>query len=406
MVTKEAENQIVTKNPKNPRIGSGEKEATQVKHKKLESSGLTEKEKALIPIDVVHDDSIPRELEKKVTLEKDVAGKKQIADCGKGNGCQNWFDILAEDSADDEELNILADQLVVVMPDQQVAAVAATSPTIASSSLVVNGSKLLLFATVHHSTVVDCRRETGRATEGHEIPQLSQSPSNLQRNPIDAPVSAQIFPIFSNAEQRLPSPSDKSITVLNSYFHSLDVENLESKSMQPYSTPSNPEHVSSPNNSSSSAPQIDPEAKLKSNSTHSNNEDSFSTLNPAAPEFSYSPRPQEPLLEVLLLISDPIVAEKPNQFLSKDDMEFVKNTEPINKIYLIEDIQSEGGLNHASNDFDEDDFDMEYALEQESLYSEISTPTYHKHSKKAKSKKRVQVRRFALLNKNSALHKD
>ncbi|CAI9095458.1 OLC1v1031412C2 [Oldenlandia corymbosa var. corymbosa] len=180
MVTKEAENRIVTKNPKNPRIGSGEKEATQVKHKKLESSGLTEKEKALIPIDAVHDDSIPRELEKEVSLEKDVARRKQIADCVKGNGCQNRFDILAEDSSDDEELNILADQPVVVIPDEQVAAVAATSPTIAASSSVVNGSKLSLFATVHHSSVVDYRWETSPATEGHEIPQLSQPPSNPQ----------------------------------------------------------------------------------------------------------------------------------------------------------------------------------------------------------------------------------
>ncbi|CAI9115215.1 OLC1v1016057C1 [Oldenlandia corymbosa var. corymbosa] len=114
-------------------------------------------------------------------------------------------------------------------------------------------------------------------------------------------------------------------------------------------------------------------------------------LNPEASEFTISP---QPLLQVLL----PITAAK--SYLSKDDTEIGKNTETFIPNYSIEKINSEGGLNHASED---DDFDMEYAKKQESFYSEISAPTYHNRSKKAKAKKTVQVRRSARLNKDSTL---
>ncbi|CAI9102449.1 OLC1v1000724C1 [Oldenlandia corymbosa var. corymbosa] len=47
-------------------------------------------------------------------------------------------------------------------------------------------------------------------------------------------------------------------------------------------------------------------------------------------------------------------------------------------------------LNHASNGYDDDDLDMEYAMEEESFYSDVSAPTYHNHSKNAKAKAKVQ----------------
>ncbi|CAI9105604.1 OLC1v1004566C1 [Oldenlandia corymbosa var. corymbosa] len=145
------------------------------------------------------------------------------------------------------------------------------------------------------------------------------------------------------------------------------------------------------------------EDEAKSNSPQSSNKEGISStkissnqkLNLEAPEFNISHQP--PLLEVLL----PITA--PKTYFSKDDTEIGKNTETFNSSYLIEEINSEGGLNHASNGSDDGDFDMEYAMEQESFCSEVSAPIYHNHSKKVRAKKKVQVRWSARLNRNSFL---
>ncbi|CAI9115055.1 OLC1v1015889C1 [Oldenlandia corymbosa var. corymbosa] len=190
-------------------------------------------------------------------------------------------------------------------------------------------------------------------------------------DPVTSAPSAQtpVDPGGLNLNEDKIAPTDQEITASKE-------EGLHSKSLQQFSSNNedsfskNKEGISSPNNSSKNFSQ---------------------KLNHEAPEFTITYQPQFPLLEVLLPITTP------KTYFSKVDMETGKNTEISNSNYLIKDINSEGRINHASDD---DDFDMEYAIEQESFYSEISAPTYHNHSKKAKSKKKVQVRQSTRLNKN------
>ncbi|CAI9100117.1 OLC1v1037047C1 [Oldenlandia corymbosa var. corymbosa] len=83
---------------------------------------------------------------------------------------------------------------------------------------------------------------------------------------------------------------------------------------------------------------------------------------PEATGFSFSPRPQVPPLQVLLPLSDSNIGKNQHQFLPKDDTEAGKNSGPNNPSYLIDEIHSEGGINHDSNGSDDDDFDIEYAM--------------------------------------------
>ncbi|CAI9099379.1 OLC1v1036191C1 [Oldenlandia corymbosa var. corymbosa] len=55
-----------------------------------------------------------------------------------------------------------------------------------------------------------------------------------------------------------------------------------------------------------------------------------------------------------------------------------------NPSFSIEEINSEGEPNHAFNGSEDDDFDMEFAMEQESFYSEVSALPHHNHKKKAR----------------------
>ncbi|CAI9108372.1 OLC1v1007945C1 [Oldenlandia corymbosa var. corymbosa] len=146
--------------------------------------------------------------------------------------------------------------------------------------------------------------------------------------------------------------------------------------------------------SNSLSGQYLPSNKEVISSTNSSNNSSSQKLNPAAQEFTISHQPQIPLLKDLL----PITA--PKMYLSKDDTEIRKTTETFIPNYSIEEINSEGRLNHASNGSDDNDIDMEYAMEEEPFYSEISTTTFHNHLKKVRAKKKVQVRRYAILNKD------
>ncbi|CAI9095253.1 OLC1v1031151C1 [Oldenlandia corymbosa var. corymbosa] len=153
----------------------------------------------------------------------------------------------------------------------------------------------------------------------------------------------------------------------------------------------------------SKSPQFSPSDNEVIFPKNSSNNGSVKKLNPAAPKFSCPPSQQIPVLQVLLPISGPISDRNNKQFFSKDDTEVEKHIVSFNPSYSIEEIHSEGGQNHASNGSDDEDFDMKYAMEQEFFYSEVSTPTYHNRSKKAKAKKKVQVRRSARLDKDSTL---
>ncbi|CAI9101794.1 OLC1v1039208C1 [Oldenlandia corymbosa var. corymbosa] len=140
------------------------------------------------------------------------------------------------------------------------------------------------------------------------------------------------------------------------------------------------EHISLLNKetskSNSPSQQISPSSLEKEDSSpniSSNN--SSQRLNPEVLEFTIS------ILEL-------IMAQK--TYLSKDDMEIGNNTKLFNPSYSIEEINSESGLNHVSNGSEDEDFDMEYAMAQESFYSEISAPTYHNRLKKPKLKQNFE----------------
>ncbi|CAI9114899.1 OLC1v1015716C1 [Oldenlandia corymbosa var. corymbosa] len=79
-----------------------------------------------------------------------------------------------------------------------------------------------------------------------------------------------------------------------------------------------------------------------------------------------------------------------NQYASQEDTNDMENQSS-------DSIVATSGLNDASNGSDDDDFDMEYAMEQESFYSKVSAPIYHNHSKKAKAKKKVSHGSMPLL---------
>ncbi|CAI9095275.1 OLC1v1031176C1 [Oldenlandia corymbosa var. corymbosa] len=193
-------------------------------------------------------------------------------------------------------------------------------------------------------------------TAAQEIPKITQNPPSPQ---LMLPPSA--------IDAQLPSPgqvpSQNSKTDL-SQSKDENSENQIGKNIREIS----PSVTQSPSSSNA--------GKSPQNSSISNG---TQKLNSDAAEFSYIPQPQAPILEVLLPITDPKL------YLSKDDMEVGNNIETFNLSYSIEEIYSEGRINHTSIDSDDEHFDMEYAMEPEFFYSEISVPTYHNRSKKAKA---------------------
>ncbi|CAI9116836.1 OLC1v1018100C1 [Oldenlandia corymbosa var. corymbosa] len=213
-------------------------------------------------------------------------------------------------------------------------------------------------------------------------------PPSAQQNPVNdavdrAPLVSKEDKMQADSAATAPS-ADKSLTPSN---QKILTQNMITPNQH---VPISNEKKTKSNSPSMQISRSSSESIFFENNKSSSSKNSIQRLNPEAPEFTVSP---QPILEVLL----PLTA--PKLYLSKDDTEIWKNTETFNPNYLIEDIQSEGGLNHASNDSD-NDFDMEYAMEQESFYSEVSAPTYHNRSKKAKAKKKVQVHRSARLNKD------
>ncbi|CAI9100110.1 OLC1v1037040C1 [Oldenlandia corymbosa var. corymbosa] len=144
----------------------------------------------------------------------------------------------------------------------------------------------------------------------------------------------------------------------------LNVVNSNSNSPLPHPSPSKSEDMFPQNNSATSSTQ---------------------KLNPATAEFNYSPRPQVPLLQVLLPIAVP-----DHKHYSKDDTEIGEHIESSGTGFSIDHIHSEGEQNQIYKDSEDEEFDMERALERESFYSEISTPTYHNNSKKARLNQKLK----------------
>ncbi|CAI9103280.1 OLC1v1001736C1 [Oldenlandia corymbosa var. corymbosa] len=152
-----------------PQIGTGAQEPSQAMQRESGSSGLTEKEKALIPVDVANDAAISGDQETEKSLvdvdnEEDDAGRKKIAVLAHENRCQNQFGILAEtgnmddeDCSEDEGLNILADEFPA--KEFQPAEVTLQSP------------------------LVDGRRKSPVTSVGQENPRVSQPHPNSHPNP-------------------------------------------------------------------------------------------------------------------------------------------------------------------------------------------------------------------------------